>query len=292
MSTRRANGEGSVYRRADGSYEAKITVTDPVTGARNRVSLYAPTAKAVRAKMKAANTRADSGAPITDAKSSVGAWLSRWRATTLAASDRKPATKSLYAALSKKHLEPAPFGATSLDRLKPTDVEGLILALKDKQLPESTVRQVFIVLRMALDGAVRDQLIAVNPATRVARPTVTKREAVHLSPADVSALLAACASSRYHGALVVMAATGLRRGEVLALPWSAVDLDGGVLRVSATVGRIDGALVVSCTQDSHQSPHGAAGPRRGGSAEAAQHGADGGAVGGAHLDRYRAGVHR
>jgi hypothetical protein len=33
---------------------------------------------------------------------------------------------------------------------------------------------VFIVLRLALDGAVRDQLISANPATRVKRPTVTR----------------------------------------------------------------------------------------------------------------------
>ena len=71
------------------------------------------------------------------------------------------------------------------------------------------------------------------------------REAVHLGADDVAALLAATRDSRHHTAIVLAAATGLRKGEVLALPWSAVDLDAGLLRVTATVGRIGGALVVS-----------------------------------------------
>ena len=39
--------------------------------------------------------------------------------------------------------------------------------------------------------------------------------------------------------------TGLRRGEALALRWSDVDLDAGVLRVRGTLARVDGALVVT-----------------------------------------------
>jgi integrase len=96
-----------------------------------------------------------------------------------------------------------------------------------------------------LDGAVRDGLIARNPAALVPRPGVTPREAIHLGADDVTRLLAATAGSRHHNAITLAAATGLRKGEVLALPWSGVDLDAGLLRVTATVGRIDGALVVS-----------------------------------------------
>jgi integrase len=79
----------------------------------------------------------------------------------------------------------------------------------------------------------------------VARPGVASKEARHLSPAQVTALLDAARSSRYHAAFVLLAATGLRRGEALALRWADVDLDGAVLRVRGTLARTGGQLVVS-----------------------------------------------
>ena len=44
---------------------------------------------------------------------------------------------------------------------------------------------------------------------------------------------------------MLIAATGLRTGEALALRWQDVDLDAGMLTVRGTVGRIGGRLVVS-----------------------------------------------
>jgi integrase len=45
--------------------------------------------------------------------------------------------------------------------------------------------------------------------------------------------------------LVLIAATGLRRGEALALHWSDVDLHAGMLVVRGTLGRVDGTLVIT-----------------------------------------------
>ena len=74
------------------------------------------------------------------------------------------------------------------------------------------------------------------------RPGVARTEAAHLDPQRVTELLAAAEDSRYHTALLLIAATGLRRGECLALRWSDVDLDAGALRVRDTVQRIDGKV--------------------------------------------------
>ena len=48
----------------------------------------------------------------------------------------------MYTQQCRKHLEAAPFGAITLDRLRPTDVEGLPLALRGKNLSDSSVRSV------------------------------------------------------------------------------------------------------------------------------------------------------
>jgi site-specific recombinase XerC len=96
--------------------------------------------------------------------------------------------------LSRKHLEAAPFGAITLDRLRPSDIEALVLALRGKGLSDSTVRQVYTVSRLAFDGAVRDALLGRNPVALVARPGVARTEARHLGADDMAAVL------RPHGA--------------------------------------------------------------------------------------------
>src|SRR6516165_4220453 len=245
MGRRRANGEGVLRQRADGKWEARLTHIDPDTGRRQTLSFYATTAKEAADKRKKAQERLDAGAPPKDATRTVADWLAHWRTTTLAASDRKQSTRDLYATLCRTHLEPEPFGATRLDRLRPSDIEALILWLRRRSLSDSTVRSIYTVLRSALDGAVRDQLMARNPAASVRRPGVQRREARYLTGADVVAVLKEAETSRYYPPLALIASTGLRRGEVLGLTWERVDLEAGTLRVVATLNRVGNRLVLS-----------------------------------------------
>jgi integrase len=224
--------------------------------------VYGPTQKAVLAELGRATERVAEGKPVKDASATVGAWLGQWCATTLAVSDRKSATVELYCNLSRRHLEPAPFGVLRLDRLRPSDIEGLILRMKAatkpgktteanpapkpvRALSDSTIRNTYAVLRQALDGAVRDGMLAQNPAALVKRPGVERREAAHLDAEAVSAVLQAALGLRYYPVLVLIATTGLRRGEALALRWPDLDPDNGLLIVRGTLGRVGGKLDIS-----------------------------------------------
>jgi integrase len=253
--SKNANGEGSIWKRMrDGThtgYVGAVTYTGP-DGKTKRHVVYGRTRADVRAKLDQARDRLGVGAPVRDATRTVGDWLAHWRATTLAVSDRKESTRVLYATLCRKHLEPAPFGAIPLDKLKASDVEALVLAMRAKTKPggeralsDSTIRQTYTILRAGLDGAVRDGLLARNPAALIKRPGIERTEARHLDGDGVTAVLKAAETSRYHPALVLIAATGLRKGEALALRWDRVDLDAGMLKVSATMSRVDRKLIIT-----------------------------------------------
>ncbi len=242
---KRSNGEGSVRKRANGSWEARLVYVDEASGATKRRSLYGPTGADARKQMHAARARLATGAPVVDGKITVAVWCRQWLETTVAASGRRATTRELYERLSRVHIEPPPFGRLSLDRVRPTDVEALILRLRSKGLAPSTVQRIFIVLRLALDGAVRDGVIARNPATAVKRPTIERTEAVHLGPDEVVALLGQVAGTRYHALFRLIATTGLRKGEALALKWDAVDLDEGALHVRGTLARSGNQLFVT-----------------------------------------------
>lgn len=249
---RRANGEGTVRKRANGTWEARLTYVEVATGRQVRKSFYGKTRTEVAAKLKAARQRLDDGAPVVDSRQSVGAWLRRWRETSLAASSRAPATKTQYGDLSRKHLEPPPFGAITLDRLRPSDVEALILALRAAGYADSTVRSTFGVLRQAMDAAVTDGLLGRNVVALVKRPTVAKIDVICLTDEQVSVLLAGCESMRYHDALVLIAGTGLREGEALGLTWEHVDTARAEIHVRAQVSRVRGqGLVLTPVKTAH-----------------------------------------
>lgn len=248
---KRANGEGSVRQRPNGRWEGRVSYIDPATEKRRSVSVYGATAAEARRELKKVRARLDDGKRAKDAPDTVASWLERWRESSLAASDRRATTKSLYGSLSRKHLEDGDIGRKRLDKLKPSDVEAMIVELRGKGLADSTVRSTYTALRLALDVAVRDGLLASNPAAKVKRPAVVRQEAKYLPAADVARLLDAAKDLRYYVAVLMMATTGLRRGEVAGLRWSDIDLTEGELRVRNTLSRVDGELVLTEPKTDH-----------------------------------------
>jgi integrase len=257
--SKNSNGEGSIYKRMkDGKlirYEGQISYIDR-DGNRKRHTVYGRTRKDVRDGLDKVRDRLDAGAPARDAATTVAAWLQHWRGTVLEAAAVKPSTRDLYARLSRVHLDPAPFGGIRLDRLKPSDIDLLMVTLRGKTKPgpdgtdvpalsDNTRRLIYVVLRHSIDAAVRDGLIARNPALAVARPRVERKEAKHLDAAQVQALLTAAKPSRHYPVLALIAATGMRKGEALALQWDRVNLDDGRVTIAATLSTVGGKPVLS-----------------------------------------------
>ncbi|MCW2531406.1 MAG: integrase family protein [Blastococcus sp.] len=237
---KRANGEGSIFKRADGTWSGELSYRDD-DGRSRRRTVYGRTQIEVRAKLDDLRERLAAGAPLKDATMTLAAWLDDWTAKALPASDRKQATVDLYATIARKHLVPL-LGSRALDRIRPSDVEALIVAKREAGLAPSTVRTVYTVLRAALDVAVRDGLLRRNPAAVVKRPTVERRDAAYLTADEAQHLLEAIRGDRLDPLFRLMLATGLRRGEALALHWADVDLDAGVLRVRWTLTRTSRGL--------------------------------------------------
>src|SRR3954453_8233214 len=223
------NGEGSIFKRANGRWYSALTYRDDF-GEVKRQEVSGRTQAEVRAKLRELRERVGAGAPVKDASITMAAWLEDWTTKALPASDRKQATIDLYATIARSHLVPK-LGSLPLDRLRPSDVEALVLAKRRAGLSASSVRTIYTVLRAALDVAVRDGLIQRNPAALVKRPAVERKDAGYLSPQQAEALLEAIRGDRLEALYRLMLATGLRRGEALALHWRDVDLDAAVLQV-------------------------------------------------------------
>jgi integrase len=187
MSRRRSNGEGSIYRRAsDGLWIGSLTLDGrqkPIASGKRRSD--------VADKLEEARRRLKADEPVKDAQLTVAMFVQDWTRKALPASGRKPTTIENYRIVAVTHLVPAPFGAITLDKLRPSDIEALLTAKRQVGLSDSTVRLIYTVARNVLDIAVRDGLVRRNVAASVRRPTIKRAEARYLTVSEVGRLLEA-----------------------------------------------------------------------------------------------------
>ena len=73
--------------------------------------------------------------------------------------------------------------------------------------------------------------MAVNPCDGLDLPAVRSKRERAVSPAEAAALIAALDSGQERALWATALYAGLRRGELMALRWSAVDLANGVIEV-------------------------------------------------------------
>ena len=152
-----------------------------------------------------------------------------------------------YRQMVKEYLVPA-LGEMRVDRLKPAHIEAALAGWSStttikrtkKSLSSRSVKHLRDTIRAICRWGVRMELIERDPTGAVQPPKVEQKEMRTLDVAGVAALLAAAEGTELQVPIAVLVGTGLRRGELLGLRWTDLDLDGGRLTVRRSVEMIDG----------------------------------------------------
>jgi integrase len=132
-------------------------------------------------------------------------------------------------------------GAKRLESLGVADVCRFLVRL-EKETTAATAKESHRVLRSALSSACREELIARNVAKLVEPPRTDKPELHPWTLDETLDFLAASRKDPLYAAFVLAIAMGLRRGEIVGLRWSDLDLDNRVLYVRHQVQRRRGVL--------------------------------------------------
>jgi integrase len=234
---RRGNGEGNIYERKDGLWEARYTIqTD---SGPKRHSVYGKTRKEAADKLTEAQANRDKGLIFDAGAMTVGKYLNDWLADSVKDSVRKY-TYVRYESIVRVHLSPT-LGNIRLKSLTPAHVRKLYRQKLEAGLSPRSVQYIHTTLKKALKAAVLDGLIPRNVCDAVKPPQVRRDEVVPFTPEQVKVLLTAASDDRLEALFIVAIHTGLRQGELLGLKWTDVDLDDRKLTVQRSLA-IDGTF--------------------------------------------------
>jgi integrase len=130
-------------------------------------------------------------------------------------------------------------GATSIGRVRPSHVQGLVKAMSADLAP-STVETIYRHVATVFKAAVRDRLIVRSPCEGIALPKAERDTRVVPLEVDQVVAVAGAMPERWRSAVWLAAGTGLRQGEVLGLTVDRVDFLRRTVRVDrqlVTAGR-------------------------------------------------------
>lgn len=221
--SRRGNCEGSIYKRSDGRWEAKITVEGG-----KRKSLYGKTRREVQEQLTEVLRAQQQGRFDPEPSQKMSQFLSHWLEDQVRLGVR-PKTYESYA-LNVRRLTPY-IGGIRLNKLRPSHLQHCYAELLERGLSARSVEQAHAVLRVALRQAVRWGLLSQTPTAAVTLPRAARREMQPLTPEQVQTLLTSTAEDRLHPLWVLLVTTGLRIGEATGLQWKHLDLSAGTLTV-------------------------------------------------------------
>ena len=231
-----------------------IRVRDPETGESKPkwVGGFA-TEDEAKAARDEARVKARRGEYVDRNAISVGEYLDEW--IEAHAVEIKPKTLKDYKYIIDRYVKPH-IGGQKLQAVRPATITKLYRDLmagggkNGRQLSPRTIDYVHAVLRKAFRDAVEvDQVLASNPVERAKRPRRTPAEPGTVWTAEqLRTFLAVARQHRLFAFFHLAAYTGARRGELLNLRWSDVDLDACEITITGSAAFIDGERIEGTTK--------------------------------------------
>jgi integrase len=235
--SKRANGEGSIYKRSDGRWVATISLDRG-----RRKAFYGKTRQGVAGRLAAALKTHQDGLPVVGERQTVCNYLHSW--LTSVEPSLRARTFIRYEQYIRLHAIPY-IGGLPLARLSPQHLQRLYAERLSAGLSPTTVAHLHAVLHKALGQAAKWGQVPRNVADLVTKPRMSAPEMQTLTAEQARRLLDAASGDRLEALYVLALNTGMRQGEMLALKWRDIDLERGAIQVRASLQRIRGAFVFS-----------------------------------------------
>lgn len=241
----RGNGEGTIYKRPDGSYSCQVTVGRKEDGSFDRKTVYAKSkSEIVESRDKIIN-ELRTGIFIREDKITLAEWLDFWLKEYKSPPNIKLATYISYETFIRAHFKPL-LGHIYLRDLRPDHFQRLYNSKlrggradgKEGGISIKTLRNIHNMIHGALEQALKCGFVYRNISEATSLPKMIKSDIRVLTINEMNIFLNSIEKEYQRTAFLLSLASGLRLGELLGLSWDNVDLENGILKVRKSLNRL------------------------------------------------------
>jgi integrase len=155
----------------------------------------------------------------------------------------RPTTYQAYSGIVRRYVTEHEIGAVPLRALGGARLTAFYGDLQRDGLSDATRRSVHTVISRSLNDAVRWGHLTRSPVRAAVAPPVPRSRAQAWTASELRRFVAQTAKDRLAAMWRTLTTTGMRKSEVLGLPWRCLDLDGHSLRVEQQILALPGGLV-------------------------------------------------
>lgn len=225
---------GSIRSAGEGVWRLRVDVGVNENGKRQqRQTTFKGTKKEAQTKLRELCSAVDGDSFVEPSKLTLGKWLAQW--IEVAKPRLRPSSYVRYKGIIDNDISKATIAAIPLQKLRAMHIEAYYAAGTHSS---STMTLHHTVLHRALRKAVRDKLIASNPAVdleskprRSASRDDARQHAWSALEARAFLRVATDAGPQPAAFYTLALDSGMRKGELCGLRWDEVDADTGKVRV-------------------------------------------------------------
>lgn len=226
-------------KRKDGRLQSKVYI-----GNGKYKYVYASTNKELEHKVQEIKLQLGKGIDVSAERDTFGQWADRWLKLK-----KLEVSNGRYSTYSYRVKNLAPIANMQIGKIHTMDIQDIIIglsaegyALKTLKDVKNTASQIF---RLAIDNRVIDY----NPALSVKLPAEAPKETRRALTKEEQEWITTPTEHRAHRMAMIMMYAGLRRGELIPLLWSDIDIEKKTINVNKAVEIINGKSVVkNCTK--------------------------------------------
>lgn len=228
---KRSNGEGTIFKRADGRWCAAYYDEEPTP---KRHFVYGKSQKEVKQKLK---EKKDDPKISGDNNLTLQQWV-KYYLDNYKKNEVKETTYGAYQELYRKHIENSVIGKTKLRRITTNQLQEFYNDKTAMGYSAKTVRHMYVIINSSLEKAVQLKYIKENSNRPVVLPKKETYKAEILSKEEVKKIITEAKSDKLYPIIILTLFTGLRKGEVMALKWNNIDFSKRELSVEGSLGRV------------------------------------------------------
>lgn len=231
---KRTNGEGTIKKRANGTWEAQYTVYE--NGERKRRSVYGKTKGEVSAKLGDIVKTIRDGDYIAPNALTVKGWMYEWLKNYLLKA--RESTKYQYEQYFRLYVLPV-IGDKPIQDVTALMIQNIIAGKLRDGLSAKTVRNLHSILHHCFQDAADMEIITKNPVVKKKErlPKADKKEMLILEGETLEQFISEIQGKEFEELFFVDMFTGMREGEILGLSWDCVDFKNQSITIKQQLKR-------------------------------------------------------